>query len=105
MFEQRSAHELRSYMSYAEKMSRLRQEAADAKLSRWKEKAETKLRLWTKTILFGVVIIAGLTISAVSVYVILNEGSSPNAVNWATSTLTSMATGIVGYLTGKNSRQ
>jgi Na+/H+ antiporter NhaA len=83
---------------------RLRQEAADAKLRRWKDKAETKLRLWTKAVLFGVFTGGGIIISAVCVYVILKEGSAPNAVNWATSTLTSMATGIMGYLTGKNSK-
>ena len=90
-------------MNGADKL-RLKQEAADAEQRRWKDKAETQLRLRTKAILFGVLTCGGLLISALCVYVILKEGSAPNAVNWATSTLTSMATGIMGYLTGKNSK-
>jgi uncharacterized membrane protein len=90
-------------MDGADKL-RLRQEAADAQLRRWKDKEETKLRLLTKAILFVVLTGGGLFISVLCVYVILKEGSAPNTVNWATSTLTSMATGIMGYLTGKNSK-
>ena len=105
MAERRQQNAIQLNETSAERAFRLRQQGADARLRRWKEKAEIKMELRMKASLFWIMLGIGAVIGVVCIWIILKEGASPNAVNWATSTLTSLATGVTGYLTGRNSRR
>jgi len=54
-------------------------------------------------ILWAVVLVVGL-VSAVCVVVVFLPHSSPDSVKWATTLLTTVVAGGVGYMTGKGSR-
>ncbi|MDT5272793.1 MAG: hypothetical protein QOH49_4979 [Acidobacteriota bacterium] len=91
----------KNHESREERSARLREEKANANLQRSIQKAEVKLRLRIKGVLIGVLTLTALVINGVCVLVIVREKSSPDMITWATSMLTSTATGIIGYLTGK----
>ncbi|HEX8073145.1 MAG TPA: hypothetical protein VF546_24570 [Pyrinomonadaceae bacterium] len=74
----------------AEMQSRLRREEADAAHQRRKD-----LTLFVTTF---VVIVAAFGICA---YIVLGGRASAEADKWATATLTSIVSGLVGYVTGK----
>jgi hypothetical protein len=73
--------------------SRLRREEADAEHQRRNE----------GLILRAVLIAVGF-VSAVCIWVVLMPGRPAESVKWATTLLTTIVSGGLGYMTGKNSK-
>jgi hypothetical protein len=73
-----------------EREHRLREEEADARLKRWKEK-----------ILFISAIAFSAIVSGICIWVALSPSSSSDASAWARNILTLIIGGFVGFLTGK----
>ena len=74
--------------------SRIREAEADARTRRTKE-----------TVLFFAVIVGVVLLAIVAVKLILSPTSSPDDKKWATTILSAMVTGGIGYLTGRGSKQ
>jgi hypothetical protein len=112
MGERRRQNAIQSDGESAERALRLEQRAAEARQRRLHENAKVKMELRKAEVglrkdvlLFRGMLGAGVAICVLCVWTILREGAPPHAVNWAVATLTSLATGITGYLTGRNSRR
>jgi hypothetical protein len=73
--------------------SRLRREEADAEHQRHKE----VLILWAILIIVGVV-------SVICLWIVLIPGYPAENVKWATTLLTMIVSGGLGYMTGRNSK-
>lgn len=84
---------LKSAEPREELRSRLRQKEADAEYQRHKE----------KVILWAVVIIVSL-VTLLCLGLVLLSGIQPETTKWATTLLTTVVAGGVGYMTGKGSK-
>jgi uncharacterized membrane protein len=78
-----------------------RETSEERKFRLEQQKLDAKVRLYKDAVLFAVGLGTILIISAICIWVILSPLPSASAINWATATLTSMVTGVTGYLTGK----
>lgn len=77
----------------AERESRLKREEADAAHQRRKDLA-------LHIITFGVIAAA----FCICAYVVLNDTAGREETRWATAMLTSIVTGLVGYVTGRSAK-
>jgi hypothetical protein len=82
--------------------SRFRETSEEKQFRLEQLRGEMRLRRYKDMILFTVGLAVSIFVGALCIWVILSPTSPPNAVNWATATITSMASGISGYLTGKS---
>jgi len=72
----------------------------DACLKKMEEDA--KLERYKSILLFGSGLAAIMCIGGVCVWIIVSQNPERTAFQWATATLTSMVTGILGYVTGRS---
>ncbi len=84
--------EIASTETSEERASRLRREEAEAAHQRWKS-----------TGLFVVGLVCALTVGGLCLWAALDQSFPADTRTWASSLVTSMITGIVGYLWGKQS--
>jgi hypothetical protein len=86
--------DIKTAESPEERDSRLRREEADAAHERWRT-----------SILFGVGIGVALVVGGLCLWATLDQSFSPDTQKWAAAIVTSMIAGILGFLTGKNTKQ
>ena len=65
------------------------------------ESGDAKLRRWKDAVLFSVAVLLVLVISGICFWIVIAQGVSGDDKKWATSVLTLITGGIIGYLTGK----
>lgn len=68
-------------------------------LQQHQEKLQQLRKDWT---LFQAALWGGLVLGAVCIWILLDKGRYPEYIQFATATLSSLITGIVGYLFGKS---
>jgi hypothetical protein len=80
-------------------------ESADERISRLhREEADATHERWRTSILFGVGILVALVVGGLCLWATLDTSFSADTQKWAAAIVTSMMTGFVGFLTGKNSK-
>jgi uncharacterized membrane protein YkvI len=85
--------EIKSVELVEERTSRLKREEADATHQRWRA-----------SILFYVGITVGVVVGGLCMWAALDSSFAPDTQKWAAALVTSLMTGVLGFLTGKNSR-
>lgn len=85
--------ELKPSESPEERASRLRREEAEANMKLWKEKC-----------LFVIGLSAALIVAGLCLWASLDLSFAPEQQKWAMATLTSIITGVGGYLFGKGTK-
>jgi hypothetical protein len=82
-----------------------RRETEDERKSRLRQQEwTTKVKLGKDVIISLAALAAGGIVVYICLNVILNPNASPDDKKWATSLVASVASGLVGYLTGKASQ-
>lgn len=96
--------DLKARESNKEVQARLQREAEDAAHQRLKDAEDAAhQRLRDKAILVFVLIIVGL-VSLLCISVVVIPGAPPENVKWATTLLTTIVAGGLGYMTGKGAK-
>ena len=68
-------------------------------------RADARLQRYKELIFLGAGLGAAIGIGTVCIWIIIAPTFSQHAINWATATLTSFVTGILGYLTGRSTNK
>lgn len=77
------------------------EDPAEGEFQRSQTEANARLQRRKEAVLFGVATALVVALSGICIWVLLSGGFSSDDKKWATSILTLITGGLVGYLTGK----